>query len=301
MQAQVCAALTGSVAARATDDDGALLPRIPTTASLLSRLQLVHIPKTGGTTLEQLGLEMGVHWGATRLNWPGGRCGMGCPGTWQPCSAWHIPPATYRAHGEDPYQGFDTFCVLRHPYTRAISEFIFSGNPCSAAALNAGLSDVLHQLAAIEPARDVDAAARVRIPGARRGSDCHLLQQSQYACDRILHTESLSADFAALMASRSISMNESRVDQSTRGAVHACKLRVGALNATVRQLLRRVYAADFERGGYSQVVLPSRRPLCSKAAAAASDVAIALPAARCATVDGRISVFADDVVEGGPE
>ena len=107
----------------------------------LSGLQLVHIPKAGGTTLEDFGLNrLDVRWGIHREHWPGGSCPYGCDGnaSWQPCSSWHIPRTVFTAVGpalardgagkptsQDPYAGYKTFCALRHPFTRAISEYIF--------------------------------------------------------------------------------------------------------------------------------------------------------------------------------
>ena len=64
-------------------------------------LQLAHVPKTGGTSLEDLAAQAGVQWGLHRSDWPGQtpsndtkqECAHGCKGTEQPCSPWHLPPA----------------------------------------------------------------------------------------------------------------------------------------------------------------------------------------------------------------
>jgi hypothetical protein len=87
-------------------------------------LELIHIPKTAGSTLEALGMSRGVCWGAEKPpgSW-GARLGESGHKPIGPCPQWHIPRRFWSAM-EDPYQGKRTFCVVRHPYTRAISRFL---------------------------------------------------------------------------------------------------------------------------------------------------------------------------------
>ena len=90
---------------------------------LNSSLQFIHIPKTGGTTLEDVANAHGVGWGANKFEWnrDGARqpkTALGTPDTWQPCSPWHVPPAFFRARGESgTINGGrqQTFCVVRDP------------------------------------------------------------------------------------------------------------------------------------------------------------------------------------------
>ena len=288
----------------------------------LSELQLVHIPKTGGTTLEDFGAhKLGINWGYRRIDWPGGHCAWGCPeqshASWQPCSSWHIPREVYTAGGRmsgsgyaggkisggaDPYAGFKTFCAMRHPFTRAISEYIYSAGVhvlCDAAHLNAGLTAVLRNISAPvsqlssawphiggqDSAVNLRAAARHRFPqDARPSSDCHLLPQSFYSCDTIIHTETLDSDVASLMHSYGEHMTAEEVAEQTYEGGHrtSCSLQVGDLDTTTLELLRQVYARDFEVGGYSTRVLSSR----SKEHALVNNTLVA--------------VFADDVVTEGP-
>ena len=151
--------------------------------------------------MEVTGRSHGLQWGKHRSKMPGGMCPFGCKGTWQPCSAWHIPPAVFAEHGKNPYAGFTTFCNVRHPYSRAISEYIFLGGACNAQDLNAGLQDILGKINASivtiqdslphMPADALWLASRAQFAGARpmaNLSDCHWLPQNLYArsCDVVL-------------------------------------------------------------------------------------------------------------------
>jgi hypothetical protein len=112
---------------------------------LNASLQMIHIPKTGGTTLEEVAHAHGIGWGAYKTEW--NRDGafppknaLGKPGSWQPCSPWHIPPAIYRAHGESgAINGGrqQTFCVVRDPIDRAISQFTFEVQSANGPNVNA--------------------------------------------------------------------------------------------------------------------------------------------------------------------
>ena len=89
------------------------------------KLDFIHIPKTGGQAIESWGYLHGFSWGGCRL--PGGGAWPEGPHPFK-CSAFHIPPAVWEAAGTPAYDGADTtFCVVRHPYTRAISEYLWQG------------------------------------------------------------------------------------------------------------------------------------------------------------------------------
>ena len=248
-----------------------------------------------------------MKWGYYREDWPGGRCPYGCegPASWQPCSSWHIPRSVFTAvdpTGEDPYAGFKTFCALRHPFTRAISEYIFSGGACNKAGLNAGLAAVLRGISA--PLAELSSAwphisgstdqlrtvSKVRFPQDRRpSSDCHMLPQSFYDCDVVMHTETLGVDFAALIRPYAANVTAESIPQINQAS---CSLPVGGLNSTTLELLQQVYARDFEVGGYSPDVLPSRARAArdhSRDDTRGND-----------TRGARVPVFADDLVEESP-
>ena len=80
-----------------------------------NNIKFVHISKTGGSTIEEIGLKHGMKWGQfdneylnkdyiKLLN----------------CSSWHTPIKYYRYN---PYKDNILFTVVRNPYDRVLSEF----------------------------------------------------------------------------------------------------------------------------------------------------------------------------------
>ena len=87
-------------------------------------LELIHVPKTGGTSIEDWGIKQSraVQFGRHRTQWPQGNCSRGCRATWQPCSSWHLPPALFRANGQPAYgDASNAMCVVRNPFERVAS------------------------------------------------------------------------------------------------------------------------------------------------------------------------------------
>jgi len=242
------------------------------------RLQLIHIPKTGGTTLETVGKKHGMLWGKYRNDWPGGRCPHGCEGTWQPCSAWHVPPAAFTSKAiradHDPYAlpgRNEKFTAVRNPYTRAISEHLFANGRCSATALNDHVLTVLNKIkdAVAELERDpqkmtmqaLQAAGRPT-PYKQRSSDCHWLPQALYVGtnnkETVLRTENLEGDFRTMVEAHGFTFNANDFAVKQNVQHTKCALLVGDLNSTSRTMLQQVYANDFRRFGYSTELLNSR-------------------------------------------
>ena len=125
------------------------------------KLLFVHIPKTAGTTIEEVGgLQAKLAWGSCLFNhrpkrsgnvcqYPPGQfewptrigyeylffCVYGCYGAREThgmrfpslpsCRYWHLPPQLFPIKGINPYEGADLFAVVRDPYDRLISEFYY--------------------------------------------------------------------------------------------------------------------------------------------------------------------------------
>lgn len=250
-------------------------------------LQFIHIPKTGGTTVEKIGARYGARWSKEKTEWSPEThpdCPMGCEGSWHPCSPWHLPLSVFRTRGESGGVNSlqQTFCVVRDPVQRAISQysfqmqaeataasFIVGGKPgeCTAEGLNAHIHAVLGQanmsLAAVERSFPLMAAEDLgqarTCTSCAAVADCHWLPQWLYVrdtCDHVLRFENLQRDFGKLMKrfAGTVSTNTTvpsyaflRTDPKQ---VSECKLTKEDLDFESRALLGRVFAEDFRQFGY---------------------------------------------------
>ena len=256
-------------------------------------LTMIHIPKNAGTTIEEVGHAHGYNWGrwthvpswhselwghTSSNNWrfttakdkrDSGAVPYGC----SPCSPWHVPPASYqRELGFNPYNPLtnETFCVVRHPYARAISEILYyqgllrnvSKSTCAADTIN-GLVN-----GALDSVQDFllgfsswDGALDARNLDGRAMADCHWLPQAAYAngpgvpaCQHVLHVESLEADWAQLMQGRAgaiatTELSKFKVNESP------CNVTVGVLSPATRDRLAQLYAADLAAFNYSRELI----------------------------------------------
>ena len=71
-------------------------------------LEFTHIPKNAGTSIENAGKKAGICWGRFSLFH-----------NRKMCSTWHQPPRI----NKDLHQGKKTFCVIRDPKERIVSEY----------------------------------------------------------------------------------------------------------------------------------------------------------------------------------
>ena len=133
------------------------LARIEQLCNVRAELQLIHIPKTGGTAIEMWGRTQPtpVRWGRFRELWPQGRCYWGCRDSWQPCSAWHLPPALIEANGARAYGApSSNMCVVRNPFDRAASQVAWllrnrathDPTACDAARLNSHVHKLMREM-----------------------------------------------------------------------------------------------------------------------------------------------------------
>jgi len=166
----------------------------------VENLDFVHIAKTGGTSLENFGLHhLRKKWGRKKRFKVRGRVktdeGMSCR------FPWHVPPRLFK------YKAYPlrwSFCAIRNPFTRVVSEFNFhqlhGGNPgnggvkfydqyeLSADGLNEWIQWVFKFYAK---------------PKKKFIYDCHLIPQSEFifdfdgsrTCHFILKLENIDHDF----------------------------------------------------------------------------------------------------------
>jgi len=244
------------------------------TARSPSDLQFIHIPKTGGQSVEAYGYKHGYYWGGCRVR--GGQ--FGHPFTWpeQPspwhCSGFHVPPAVFESESMPAYTT-ETFCFVRHPFTRAISEYLFRaiGNAttpgvlpagrCTASALNEFIQEHAGTLAKVALLHGISKLVHTSPP---QDADCHWIPQWAYvdgidstrpACKHIRRQEFMEEDFGELM--REFGQEYHAGDLPYANEVATCKLPVGSLSNASQALLRHAYRLDFERFGYDPSIVNS--------------------------------------------
>ena len=139
--------------------------------SLSEKLGFLHIPKTGGTAIEVWGKSHGVFWGKHDTSLEGEKRKTGC-------NAWHTPQRL---------KNKDSFCVVRRPFDRLVSEY--KHRACAKHAST--VCDLDH----------FNTWVRDLLKGDLRVNDCHVLPQKDYMpfCDHVLNFDALQADFSALL------------------------------------------------------------------------------------------------------
>lgn len=175
-------------------------------------LLFIHIPKNAGTTIYEIGLYHKIDWrylNTTHI------CGN--------CSSWHKPP--------NEKLNRPSFCVVRNPYTRVISEYKYRNSEISVDGLNRFISAKLDQTKN-NPYVD----------------DCHWLPQYNYVkyCDHVLHFENLQEEFDNLMKQYNLNISLDRHENKGKET-----LSVDDISSENKIKIRNYFSLDFEKLGYN--------------------------------------------------
>lgn len=211
----------------------------------------LHIPKTAGSTIESVGKKRNILWGRQQL----AKFGMLHMKDGTYCAGHHVPPKLLPKRGQDLYKQRRVFCVVRHPYERALSEYKYllaepwgDVNPnkmgqrrCSAEGLNRFLQSVVVKV----------------LMGSKFVNDCHMLPQVAYladehnpGCHDVLRFEALPDAFNSYMAKKNLDFHLGVPENESRN--RCPELSINSLDNFTTGLLDKVYAADFDRFGYQR-------------------------------------------------
>ena len=192
-------------------------------------IEFIHIPKNAGTAIENVGKEKGVRWGRFK---PEHREFM----NEDICNYWHLPPKRFKEGNF--YQKDETFCVIRNPYSRIISEYAYRH---SKEPKKNNAKDMNDWIAKVLTKENVD---------KKGGQDCHLFPQHDfvyddvndlYTCQNILRFEHLEKDFNDLITKKSYDLKLQKKANTTK-----FDLTEKDISSKNRALIKSLYARDFE-------------------------------------------------------
>jgi len=235
-------------------------------------LQFLHISKTAGSAIEKWGLAHGLHWGVY----------------WKQClkqsspreftetdvtavssyrvklvvnlETQHAPPSWFQ---DDPYAGWDTFMVVRNPYTRVLSEF-----RCPWAGfcgVNSGIFCPVHAWRRSFMRMQADAQilnlwVRARLEEKLNRLGGHLIEQTEYLYDdgirrettTILRYENLTAEFGELMARYGYNSDELK-DVNSVSLREMPEFSVDDLDQESRTVIEERFGSDFAEFDYAMM------------------------------------------------
>jgi hypothetical protein len=198
--------------------------------SLTKELKFIHITKTAGTSIEDIGYKHGIKWGRHHSEYKDRETST--------CTFWHD---TFIHKTRYLKERYDWFTVVRNPFTRVISE-LHCKYKTEAVDLNCKQScnDYLMR--------------KIKYQG-QNSTGGHFTPQYLYIDDtistkiHILKFETLNTEFNALM--RLYEFDEIKLDQwKNRGERDVASFTVRDFSPELIDLILTVYEKDFERFHY---------------------------------------------------
>jgi hypothetical protein len=201
-----------------------IMPRKP--------LKFFHIPKTGGTSIEESARDVGINWGMYDP--------MIYLESWKtPGSSWHQP--LYQAVDESAYryliQNYDFFCVVRNPYDKCISEFYCPWN------VWAPIKDVSLEYF------NMFIQSRIReqpITDHWAPQSLFVYHEGQQIIKHVLKYENLEAEFTQLLLSYGLTIPLQHHNKSEK------KYSRKDLEPETIRMIHEFYTDDFSNFGYVQ-------------------------------------------------
>ena len=193
-------------------------------------LEFIHIPKNAGTTIENIADKKNVKWGRFK---PEHMKSVKS----DKCSYWHTPPKHFNE--DSYYKNDDTFCVIRDPVDRMVSEYAYRHKNMpelnNKNAMNQWLREQLNN-----HDNTVDG-----------GLNCHFLPQHSFiydddgnrTCDNVLRFDNLTNEFNDLMKTHD---HDIRLDDNKKDNKSNTKLTAKDVDEDNLRMIRHIYKKDFD-------------------------------------------------------
>lgn len=220
-----------------------------------NKLELVHIPKTGGTAIEAAAAIANVQWGVchyilkrhcSKLSRDKHKLSKAhCKA--RPC--WHSVPTP----NKPPFQqGKSLFAVIRNPYARVLSEYYcpfagYKGDNFTPSTLNAHIQHKIAKYPYIEPA----------------GHVAHMNPQSNFVYDfrkekplveHVIFYENIGHELNALFENynSTVRLSNQKTNQGHYSSA-AKKMTVESLTPQTLRMINKFYRQDFDFLGYRMI------------------------------------------------
>jgi len=245
------------------------------TAPKYPHLEFVHVPKTGGTFVEDLAAKNGIEWGICRHK-PHKGCSLLPPwankereslpnkelqNRWTQASEWHTPLAI-RDEWPTWAQESSLFMVVRNPYDRIISEWKYANKmpklrrhysiPRDSVGntefMNAWIQELLEGVIANPPYGTYNASDVSPVADIYYQADSHLIPQMDYWVPDIyvLRMETLNENLKCLLQLFDYDW-EIPLEKVNEAKGEISPTDLSPIN---RVLIEHLYSLDFEAFGY---------------------------------------------------
>lgn len=190
-------------------------------------LKFIHVTKTGGTTIENLGKDNNILWGRFHKEYG-----------W-----WHQP---FNKKTLNLKKKYDWFLVVRNPYDRVISEFYCKwGTPIKKDKYNVSDNE-FNEI--------IKYYINNRLTDHTKLGIGHYLEQYKYYDEkfniRILKFENIKSDFQKLMSDYNINITIDRCDNKN------IKVKtIESLSEENIKLINKIYHKDFELFNYEKIIV----------------------------------------------
>lgn len=197
----------------------------------MRKLMYVHIPKTGGTSVEKYGKKHGINWGR-HMKFPTPKKKINSP-------YWHLPPTLFNGK-KSPYNGKKLFTIVRNPYDRAISEYKYRIEIWSKKKNNVskkGLNNFIRNL-------------EREIKKNKYCFDSHVIPQHEFIDEdtEVINLENIEKDFPLLM--KKYNLPEEKLPKTYKTSSKVTK---NDLDEKSIEILNKIYDKDFKKFGYDKI------------------------------------------------